>query len=208
MERDEAIAKMMEHARVFAGFGWMLGTSGNLSVRLADDRFVVTGTSRDKGSLGPADFLACDLEAAPVEDVGERPSSDTLIHATIYRSLADAGAIYHTHEPYSALCSERDFDRGFTRVERCSQIKAFPGLWRKPVQVDLPILENAFEVADTAAAIAAYLDASSNDERRVPGLILRAHGIYAWGATADDARRHLESIAYLCRHSWKLGLLR
>ena len=35
----------------------------------------------------------------------------------------------------------------------------------------------------------------------VPGFLLAGHGLYAWGATAADARRHVEALEFLlaCR---------
>ena len=31
----------------------------------------------------------------------------------------------------------------------------------------------------------------------VPGFLLSGHGLYAWGATAADARRHVEGLEFL-----------
>jgi len=33
----------------------------------------------------------------------------------------------------------------------------------------------------------------------VPAVLVRGHGVYAWGRTSTEAARHLETVEWLCR---------
>src|SRR5436305_8325074 len=79
--------------------GWMYGTAGNLSLRLADGSFWITASGKAKGSLGAADFLRLApggevLERGRPED---RPSAEACLHDAVYRLFPTAGACYHVH---------------------------------------------------------------------------------------------------------------
>ena len=47
------------------------------------------------------------------------------------------------------------------------------------------------------AALAAAVEARLGRDAAVPGFLLAGHGLYAWGATAADARRHVEGLEFL-----------
>lgn len=202
-----AIDTMIRDARCFYEHGWLLGTSGNLSVRLSPTSFVITASGRDKGRLGPDDFLARDLTdlAAPAPapaDPNLKPSAEECIHQAIYARLPAAGAVYHVHEPYAAFCSERDGDLGATLMASAEMIKGL-GIWEPGARVRVPIFKNHAHVPDIAREVDAHLRDPAN--HRIPGVNIRNHGYYAWGATPFEAKRHVETFAYLFRYSWELG---
>ncbi|HLO50395.1 MAG TPA: class II aldolase/adducin family protein, partial [Kamptonema sp.] len=45
----------------FYNRGWMVGTAGNLSARLADGSFWITASGRAKGQLTDQDFIRIDI---------------------------------------------------------------------------------------------------------------------------------------------------
>jgi methylthioribulose-1-phosphate dehydratase len=194
---------MIRDARAFYEHGWLLGTSGNLSVKLDDSSFLVTASGRDKGRLTLEDFSSGSIDgqrhAAPTEPA---PSAEVEVHQVIYRQMPDAGAVYHVHEPYAAFCSERDGYIGSTIMAGAEMIKGL-GVWDKDPRVRIPIFTNHFDVSKIAADVDSHLD--DPQKRRVPGVNIRSHGIYAWGETPFEAKRHVETFAYLFRYSWELG---
>ena len=200
--RQQAVETMIRDGRTFYAHGWLLGTSGNLSVRLDPDTFVITASGRDKGRLGSDDFLERRISGEqPPLPAGVEPSAETSIHKVIYQRIDQAGAVYHVHEPYSAFCSERDWDRGHTAVSGAEMIKGLD-IWEPDASVSIPIFANHFEVADVAADIDAHL---ADGPPEVAAVNIRSHGVYAWGADACEAKRHVETLAYLFRYSWELG---
>ncbi len=201
--REHAAETMIRDARAFYDQGWLLGTSGNLSIRLGEDAFLITASGRDKGKLTPEDFLVCTLDEQPGEAApGLKPSAETTIHQAIYRRLPDAGAVYHVHEPYSAFCSERDGYIGATIMAGAEMIKGL-GIWEENPRVRIPIFENHFEVPEIAAEVDRHLEDPAT--RRVPGVNIKNHGYYAWGDDPFAAKRHVETFAYLFRYSWEMG---
>ena len=203
VDRARAAAAMVADAATFHGFGWLMGTSGNLSVRRDPSSFLITASGKDKGRLGPDDFLLCGLDGLPAEPTEHRPSAETKVHCEVYRRFPDIGAIYHVHEPYAALCSDRDEAAGATRVRDVEMIKGLD-IWEHDATVDLPILPNPLDTAELARLVGAYLDRDDVD-RRIPAVNILRHGVYAWGRGPFEARRHVESLAYLYRYSWERG---
>jgi len=71
---------------------------GNLSVRLKDNRILVTPTCLSKGAMKPADMVIVDSEGQQV--AGHRNvTSEIGMHLLIYRMRPDVEAICHAHPP-------------------------------------------------------------------------------------------------------------
>lgn len=197
-KRVEAALFMAEAARAFYAHGWLMGTSGNLSVRLDATTFLISASGKDKGALGTDDFLVCDLDARPTESTLHKPSAETQVHGVLYRKFSGAGAIFHCHEPYAALCSSRDAELGHSTFEGLEMIKGL-NIWDEHARVDVPIVPNHADIPTLAKAIG---EVALED---VPSVNVLRHGFYAWGAGPFEAKRHVESLAYLYRYSWEWG---
>jgi L-fuculose-phosphate aldolase len=83
--------------------GLIAAGEGNLSVRLAGERLLITPSGRRKDELDPDDLLIVPLGpagGAPANRPdGPRPSSDVAIHRAIYRARPDVTAVVHAHVP-------------------------------------------------------------------------------------------------------------
>jgi len=83
----------MLHERCFVA-----AMDGNLSIRLKNDRVLVTPTCLSKGAMRPADLVIVDLEGRRVS--GRRNVTSELgMHLLIYRLRPDVQAIVHAHPP-------------------------------------------------------------------------------------------------------------
>ncbi len=78
--------------------GYVVATEGNLSVRLNDDRILITPAGACKGRLKLEDPLVTDLEGKVVSGT-RRPSSEIQMHLLYYRSRPDVRAVCHAHPP-------------------------------------------------------------------------------------------------------------
>ena len=186
---------LIRDARVFFDFGWLLGTSGNLSFRTGG-QFTITRSGAHKGELTDADFVRCAVDdARPLED--KKPSAETAIHALIYRTFPSVGAVYHVHQVHAAICGRIDGDK--TTFQGWEMIKGL-GFWEENVAVDVPIVENHADIPTLTDAIESVLDRCE-----VPGVNIAGHGIYAWGETPFDARRHIETFGYLFEAQYLLN---
>ena len=77
--------------------------SGNFSAKDLETGYVViTPTSVDRDLLTPRDMIVMDMDANVLENLsGLRPTSESLMHLTIYKTRPDARAIAHTHSMYA-----------------------------------------------------------------------------------------------------------
>src|SRR5271163_2246049 len=78
--------------------GYVAATDGNLSVRLDDERIMVTPTCMSKSMLRTSDMVVVDLEGRRL--AGNRDvSSELAMHLLIYRLRPDVKGIVHAHPP-------------------------------------------------------------------------------------------------------------
>ncbi|MEX2415077.1 MAG: methylthioribulose 1-phosphate dehydratase [Paenibacillaceae bacterium] len=204
-EKQTVISELTTIKINLAARGWFPATSGNLSMRVGEMRgeqftFAVTSSGRDKSVNTPKDFLLVDENMVPSEPTKLKPSAETVIHREIYR-LTGCGAIFHVHTVPNNLASELYWERGNVPIDGVELIKAF-NIWEEDAQIEIPILPNYADIPKIASLI------ESRMIPRIPGILLRKHGIYAWGANAFEAKRHLEAFEYLFEYAVKLHMLR
>jgi methylthioribulose-1-phosphate dehydratase len=188
----EAFRRLDDVKLTFARRDWFPGTSGNLSIKVSDNplRFAVTASGKDKTKLTPDDYLIVDGEARPVEPTEGKPSAETLIHAAIYKIIPRAGACFHVHTVANNLISELYFGQRAFSIQGQELIKGL-GIWEENARITIPIVENYANIAKLAEAVSQVITPE------VPGVLIRQHGIYAWGADDFEAKRHLESFEFL-----------
>jgi 3-dehydro-4-phosphotetronate decarboxylase len=85
--------------------GLTAGSSGNISVRLADG-WLFTPTNASLGRLDPARLSK--LDPAGRHTAGDAPSKESFLHRAMYEERPQAGAIVHLHSTYSAAVSCMD----------------------------------------------------------------------------------------------------
>ena len=100
-------------ARQMVELGLVVGTSGNVSVRLDPENgrelMAVTPSGAPYDTLTHEDIPVTDFEIEPVE--GDLPpSSESLLHAAIYRRRPDVHAVIHTHSVYSSVLAVSGLD--------------------------------------------------------------------------------------------------
>lgn len=103
--------KIIETCRDLERRGLNQGSSGNVSVRLAqgaDDGFLITPTAIPYDVMQPEDMARMKLDG---NHSGRcEPSSEWRFHLDIYRTRPDVGAIIHTHSGFATTlaCLRRD----------------------------------------------------------------------------------------------------
>jgi L-fuculose-phosphate aldolase len=99
MTKEQILRKqMVDVGRRMYRKGLVVATEGNISVRLAPQRILMTPTGAWKGFLNPADLVVVDLNGR-VARPGQRPSMEYPMHRGIYRARADVRAVVHAHPP-------------------------------------------------------------------------------------------------------------
>ena len=84
-------------------WGLLTPAGGAVSVRLADGNVLMSTTAVAFGRwhITTRDFIVLDRDGAIVERTSGLGASGTPMHLDLYRMLPRAGAIVHTHAPYS-----------------------------------------------------------------------------------------------------------
>src|SRR5271154_7157117 len=91
--REMVLFGQMLHQR-----GYVAATDGNLSVRLDEDRIVVTPTGMSKSMLRSSDLVIVDMDGRLIAG-RHRVSSEIAMHLMIYRLRPDIRGIVHAHPP-------------------------------------------------------------------------------------------------------------
>jgi methylthioribulose-1-phosphate dehydratase len=180
--------------------GWVPATSGNFSARIDDTRIAITVSGKHKGYLCSDDIMQVGLQGQSLD--GKKPSAETLLHTTLYQRDSDVGAVLHPHSPASTLISRLVKDR--LVLENYELLKAFPHIKTHESRVIIPIFPNDQNIARLALQVDAYMDAHAD----VVGYIIEGHGFYTWGASMNDALRHVEALEFLFNQELQLHQLK
>lgn len=186
-----ATEAIVEAGRRMDQLGWVPATAGNISVRLPDERVVITRSGRHKGLMGPGDTMVVDLMGAAAEP-GARPSYETGLHCGIYRRFPVARAVLHGHSPANTVLSRMAGDA--IRLSGYELLKAFPGGPTHDVSVDLPVLDNDQDIPRLQAEVERRWDASAHP---LPGYLIRGHGVYVWAPDMPTALLRLEALEFM-----------
>src|SRR5665213_2400477 len=109
MTEDQLRHVMAAHGRSLFARGYGCGTSGNLSIRLADGGYLMTPTNVSMGDLEPGTLSRLDAEAKHVD--GLPPTKEAWLHFAMYRSRPNDNAVVHLHSTYAvALSCRTDLD--------------------------------------------------------------------------------------------------
>jgi methylthioribulose-1-phosphate dehydratase len=181
-------------SRLLYGRGWMAGTAGNLSMREGEGPFWITASGRAKGTLGREDFVRVSLDGEMVERGGpdSRPSAETSIHGAVYRLFPEARACYHVHTIPTNLVT-RFTDGDELPLPPIEMIKGL-GVWEQEPRVSVAVLPNHLDVPRIAAEMEARFQAAPP---RLPGFLIRDHGLTVWAATPEGALNYLELFDYI-----------
>lgn len=79
--------------------GLVIGTWGNVSVRLGD-KVIITPSGANYATLGDEDMPVVDLATGDYE--GPKPSSEKGLHLEVYRQRKEIGAVIHVHSPHAS----------------------------------------------------------------------------------------------------------
>jgi methylthioribulose-1-phosphate dehydratase len=188
---QSAVESLCATARWCYSRGWVPATSGNFSIR-NNGRILITSSGLDKGTLIPAGLIEVDLDGRVLAGTG-KPSAETALHLVLYRNRPDAGAILHVHTIWNTLLSAHYEASGCLPIEGYELLKGLAGVATHEYLEQVPILKNSQDYAELS-------DELANALRRYPqahGVLLSRHGLYTWGESVAEARRHLEALEFL-----------
>ncbi|PJM94461.1 class II aldolase/adducin family protein [Streptomyces sp. CB01373] len=177
-ETARAWQALVATARRTVADGLVVGTSGNVSVRVGDTVLVTpSGVPYDR--LTDDDVTGVGLDGRQV--LGTLvPTSELPMHLAVYRST-DAGAVVHTHAVHATAVS--------TLVTELPLIHYMAGALGGPVRVAPYATYGTEELAGNMLRALAGRT----------GCLLRNHGTVTYGATLDQAYDRTAQLEWMCR---------
>jgi methylthioribulose-1-phosphate dehydratase len=194
-ESDAEIgAALARAAQGFHARGWLLGTSGNLSAVIQHEplRLAMSPSGVDKGELTADQLLTIDEQARVVSSHSGKPSDETLLHLQIVKDRG-AGAVLHTHSIWNTILSDLYANEGGVTIAGYEMLKGLQGVRTHEHAEWLPIIENSQDMPALAESVSQVL----HQNPTAHGFLLRRHGLYSWGETLAQARRHIEILEFL-----------
>ncbi|MEU6215911.1 class II aldolase/adducin family protein [Streptomyces sp. NPDC047022] len=177
-EVRRAWGELVATARRTVAEGLVVGTSGNVSVRVGDT-VLVTPTGVPYERLTPEDTVGVDLEGRQV--LGSlRPTSELPMHLAVYRTTG-ARAVVHTHAVHATAVS--------TLVRELPLIHYMAGALGGAVRVAPYATYGTPELADHMLRA---LDGRS-------ACLLQNHGTIAYGTSLAQAYDRTAQLEWMCR---------
>ena len=162
--------------------GYVAANDGNISMKVGDDRLLITPSGVSKGRMAPDMLLVTDLDGNVIEG-NRHPSSEGKMHLEVYRGRPDVNAVVHAHPPVStafAVCR-----RGL-ETPYLSELVA--GLGQVPCTPSFAMLSTE----EVPESVRPYL-ADHN------ALLLANHGALAWGGNLWEAFDRLETVEHTAK---------
>ncbi len=167
-------------------------TGGNFSLRLADNQMQMSASGKDKGQLTAQDFVVCDFQANWQSGDG-KPSAEAALHGMIYQLSPQTQCVLHTHSmPVTVLSMLPDTDNKIAFYGYEMQ-KTIAGFRSHEETLNLFVFDNNQDIPALAQQVKALWDKA----HLANGLVVRGHGLYSWGNSIMEAKRHMEGLEFL-----------
>ena len=194
------INALRETGKMFYDRGWSLGTSSNYSVVINRDplELLITASGKDKGRLGPTDFVRVDSLGKPTLSGQPKSSAETMLHCVLAK-MPDVGSVLHTHSVWSTILSQIYYapekrSSGFA-IEDYEMLKGLQGVTTHQHSEWVQIFDNTQDIQSLSITVDSILESDPN--RLCHGFLMRQHGLYTWGKDIEEARRHVEIFEFL-----------
>lgn len=189
MSLHDQIAQVI---RNYNSKGWSPATSTNYSFKDEKNQIWVSRSGIDKSEFKGEDFIKINSKGQAIEEyVDTKPSAETLIHCFIYTMFPETKVILHSHGINPVVISS--LEKAEVSFEGYEIQKGFEGQKTHLNKITIPILDNSQEMSFFEKELV-YKQAQITNHC----FIIRKHGTYAWGKTLFEAKRHLETLDYLC----------
>jgi L-fuculose-phosphate aldolase len=172
---------LVRFSRMLHRLGFMPGTSGNLSVRLDDQRLLVTPTGVSKFLLRSADMVIVDLQGRQLEG-SRKVTSEVSMHLAVYHHRGDVTAVIHSHPPIATAFA--CVGRGLEEI-LCQEAVMTLGV--------VPLATYATTGTEEVAASLAPLIPDHD------AILLANHGAVSYGGTLLQAFQKMETVEHLAQ---------
>lgn len=173
--------ELVQFSRWLSRLGFTPGTSGNLSVRLDENRLLITPTGMSKYLLKSSDMVIVDLHGRLLSGT-RKVTSEAGMHLTIYHLRPDVEAVIHCHPPVATAfaCSGRALDEIL-----CQEAVMTLGI--------VPLAMYATTGTDeVAASLVPFIPEHE-------AILMANHGAVSYGKTLLEAFQRMETVEHLAQ---------
>ena len=179
----------------------VLFTWGNVSAVDRETGLVIikpSGVSYD--TMTPDDMVVVDMDGRVVEG-NYRPSTDLPTHLELYRAYPELGGVVHTHSLNATAWAQAGRDiplYGTTHAD----------YFHGPIPCTEALTDeeiNGEYEKNTGSVICRRI--GNLPPLTVPGALVKSHGVFAWGKTADDAVHNAVVIEAIAEMALKTEML-
>jgi L-fuculose-phosphate aldolase len=183
IDEGRARTEIIRITRIIAGQGLIRSSDGNISVRLDEDRFLVTPSGLYKMTMETDDLIVVNWQNEMVKGPsGLHPTSEILMHLEAYRQRKDIRAALHAHPPYA------------TALTIAGEVFPLDIIPEVPIALgDVPVAEYATPGTPAMAASIRQPISGSN------AILLSHHGSLTVGRTLEEALIALERVEHTAR---------
>lgn len=158
----------------------LAAADGNISVRLSDDRILITPSGVSKASCKPEELAIITLNN---QIISGKPSSERLMHLEVYLKCPKAVCVVHAHPPTAIAWTVARPDLSELPAFALSEVILAVGR--------IPIAPYARPGGiEMAQALSALLP-------KHRAMILARHGALSWGESLEEALNGMERIEHV-----------
>lgn len=176
------IKKMLcEYGSLLYQHGFLAGSDGNMSVRLDDDRIMVTPSGVAKGRMTPDDPVIVDINGKHLQGA-KKASSEVLMHLFVYQNRPEIKAVVHSHAPYATSFAAAGIELG---SDILPEIVVYIG--------KIPLTDYAPPGTDAVPkSLEPFIEANN-------AFLLRNHGLLTIGRDIEEAYNRHEVVEHYAR---------
>lgn len=187
--------ELLEAIQFFSLKGWSPATSTNYSLRLeTPGDFLISRSGVDKSRFQLADLIVIDRAgqvASRSQGAGIKSSAETEIHTALYARFPDANCVLHTHSALGTWISQRFVKAKEIKFQDWEILKGIKGIETHLDSVVLPVVNN-HQIMQLILN-----EMESHWSYNPSGFLIAGHGLYTWGTTVAEAKRHVETFEFL-----------
>lgn len=176
-------------------YNLVIFTWGNVSAR-DGDYIVIKPSGVEYDKMKADDMVVLDLDGNKIEGK-YNPSSDTPTHLELYKAFPKIKGITHTHSNYAT-----SFAQAGCEIEALGTTHADYFYGNIPVTRNLDeceVVEN-YEKNTGKVIIETF---TNIDYMAIPGVLVRSHGVFAWGKSASDSVHNAVIIEELAKMNYR-----
>lgn len=173
--------EIVEIGRRLYNRGMLAGTDGNISVKLDDDRIMVTSSGVAKGFMTPEDLVIVDINGKKLQG-NKNASSEIAMHLGVYQNRPEIKAAVHSHAPFATAFAAAGIELA---GDILPEIVVFIG--------GIPLTDYAPPGTD---AVPKSLEPHLENNN---AFLLRNHGLLTIGRTLDEAYNRHETVEHYAR---------